>query len=71
MPFEPPTATDEDRAELAHAGLCASCTHLQPLRSARSLFVRCGLSDRDERFPRYPGLPRLECSGYEPITRRE
>jgi len=47
------------------AGLCASCRHARIVRSARdSVFVRCGLSDVDPRFPRYPYLPVLGCSGY-------
>ena len=69
MPFDAPEPTAEDRAELTpRAGLCASCRHLQPLRSKRSLFVRCGLSDVDARFPRYPVLPVVACGGYEPTS---
>jgi len=30
-----------------------------------STFYRCGRADWDERFPRYPALPVLECNGYE------
>jgi hypothetical protein len=34
--------------------------------SARgSRFVRCGRSDEDARFPRYPPLPVLRCAGFE------
>ena len=59
----PPTA--DDRAEVApRAGLCASCDHLQVLRSRRSTFVRCALADRDPRFERYPPLPVLACPGH-------
>jgi len=47
------------------AGLCASCAHLQIVRSARgSEFVLCRLSFSDPRFPKYPLLPVLECAGY-------
>jgi hypothetical protein len=46
------------------AGLCARCAHLRLLASPRSVFVRCGLAGTDERFPRYPALPVLTCSGY-------
>ena len=48
------------------AGLCAHCHFLQVLRSKTSTFVRCGLSDRDDRFPRYPPLPRYACDGHRP-----
>ena len=48
------------------AGLCASCTHAQPITSSKgSTFIRCNLSLRDPRFPRYPTLPVLRCSGYQ------
>jgi hypothetical protein len=61
-------ATPEDRAALsrlsASPGLCATCVHLQVVASSRSVFVRCGLSDQEEAFPRYPPLPVLRCAGY-------
>ena len=51
----------------AGAGLCATCRHARDVRSSRDrLFVRCGLSDSDPRFPRYPYLPVQRCAGYEP-----
>ena len=62
-----PTPSDDDRAEVERAGLCASCRHLQVLRSKRSTFVRCGLADRDPRFERYPPLPVGRCRGHEPV----
>jgi hypothetical protein len=47
------------------AGLCATCAHARPVRSARgSTFWRCGLSERDARFPKYPRLPVLACEGF-------
>ena len=30
------------------------------------MFYRCGLSDIDPSFPKYPRLPVLECAGFEP-----
>ncbi len=61
-------ATEDDRAEVERAGLCASCAHLQVLRSQRSTFVRCALADRDPRFERYPSLPVGWCRGHEPVA---
>jgi hypothetical protein len=49
-----------------HPGLCATCVHLELQGSRRSVFVRCGLSDSDPAFPRYPRLPVHACRGYEP-----
>jgi len=52
----------------APAGLCANCAHAQTIRSDReSVFIRCGLSDFDPRFPKYPRLPVIECSGWKPL----
>jgi hypothetical protein len=50
----------------AAAGLCASCKHVRRIRSDRgSVFYLCRLSESDSRFPKYPRLPVLSCSGYE------
>jgi hypothetical protein len=46
-------------------GRCATCRHAQILTSKTSAFLRCGRSDDDPRFPRYPGLPVLRCAGWE------
>lgn len=49
----------------ASAGLCATCVHAKVVQSDRgSVFVRCNLAQTDPRFPKYPRLPVLECSGY-------
>lgn len=50
----------------APAGLCERCVHARLVASARSAFLRCGLADRDPRFPRYPPLPVLRCAGFTP-----
>lgn len=54
------------RAALPPAGLCADCRHAELVASARSRFLRCGRSDDDPEFPRYPTLPVLRCRGYVP-----
>jgi hypothetical protein len=51
-------------------GLCASCVHVQMIRSDRgSVFYLCKLSATNPRFPKYPRLPVLSCEGYETDTR--
>lgn len=51
----------------AGAGLCARCTHAQVITSSRgSTFYLCRLSAVDPRFPKYPRLPVIACSGFEP-----
>jgi len=50
-------------------GLCATCRHAKTIASDKgSTFLRCGLSDTDPRFPKYPRLPVLTCSGWTPAT---
>jgi GrpB-like predicted nucleotidyltransferase (UPF0157 family) len=47
------------------AGLCADCVHARRIASARgSVFFLCELSATDPRFPKYPRLPVISCSGY-------
>jgi hypothetical protein len=47
-------------------GLCADCRHARIIENRRgSRFWMCKRSTTDTRFPRYPRLPVLECSGYE------
>jgi hypothetical protein len=45
-------------------GLCAACAFAAVVRSKRSAFLRCGRSDSDPTFPRYPRLPVLACAGF-------
>jgi hypothetical protein len=50
-------------------GLCSDCIHMREVSSDRgTVFYRCALSDTDSRFPRYPRLPVLHCSGHQPIS---
>jgi hypothetical protein len=52
-------------ASRVNPGLCVTCTHVEVIRSDRgSTFFRCGLSDVDARFPKYPALPVLKCIGW-------
>lgn len=47
-------------------GLCATCGHARRIRSARGgTFLRCGLSDTDPAFRRYPAIPVTECAGHD------
>lgn len=47
-------------------GLCANCRHVKRTESGRgSVFYMCTLWKVDERFPKYPRLPVLQCPGYE------
>jgi len=50
-------------------GLCASCGFCRTVESRRgSVFFLCELSLADSRFPRYPRLPVLRCSGWRPTA---
>lgn len=49
-------------------GLCENCHHVRIVRSDRgSIFYLCELSFTDSRFKKYPTIPILNCSGYEPV----
>jgi len=62
------SAAEENTCE--QIGLCATCTHVRLIRSDReSVFYRCERSLTDPRFPKYPALPVIRCSGYEPARR--
>ena len=46
-------------------GLCGRCTWARQVSTARgSGFVRCGRSDSDPGYPRYPALPVRHCEGF-------
>ena len=51
----------------ASVGLCEGCAHVRLIRSDRGrVFYLCTLSATDPRFAKYPTLPVIRCSGYEP-----
>jgi hypothetical protein len=53
------------------AGLCSDCVHARGIESNRkSIFTLCQLSLTDPRFPKYPRLPVLSCSGYNKKLQR-
>ncbi len=53
--------------EPSRIGLCANCQHMRQITSDRgSTFYLCQRSATDLKFPKYPRLPVIECSGYEP-----
>jgi hypothetical protein len=64
---------DRRRAGQAAApGLCEGCLHLQTVQSTKgSRFYLCRLSLTDPRFPRYPRIPVLSCSGFAPKEKGE
>jgi hypothetical protein len=52
--------------ERTRVGLCLECRHMRLITSDRgSRFYRCGLSDVNPNFARYPTLPVIQCDGYE------
>lgn len=47
------------------AGLCDSCRYQRIVKNTRgSVFSMCERSKTDDRFPKYPRIPVLECVGY-------
>ena len=52
------------------AGLCERCANVKVVETARgSRFYLCRLSATDPRFPKYPRLPVLTCTGFVPVDR--
>lgn len=48
-------------------GLCVRCAHVRLVEGrGASVFYLCERSFEDPRFPRYPAIPVLACSGFEP-----
>jgi GNAT superfamily N-acetyltransferase len=48
-------------------GECGSCRQAQVVRSSRgTVYFLCRRASHDQRFPRYPSLPRHDCAGYDP-----
>jgi len=55
-----------DKKSIGNFGLCADCLHAKKIASSKgSEFLLCELSKSDPRFPKYPRLPVLSCSGYQ------
>jgi hypothetical protein len=66
MPQNLPTA------EALTVGMCATCVQVRRLQSDRgSVFFLCQLAFTDDRFPKYPRLPVLQCDGYQPSVSTE
>ena len=58
---------DEIEKEKVRVGLCFHCKHAKVIDSDRgSRFYLCQVSATDPRFPKYPRLPVVLCSGYVP-----
>src|SRR5581483_8572823 len=59
---------EDTNSQESRVGLCHRCVHSKVITSDRgSRFYFCQLSaNYPETFPKYPRLPVLECSGYEP-----
>jgi hypothetical protein len=54
----------------AQPGLCETCTFARRVESSKgSVFWLCERSKTDLRFPKYPPLPVVSCSGYDEKNR--
>ena len=55
------------KTEPDRVGLCLDCRHSRRIESDRgSTFYQCTRSALDPDFPKYPRLPVIECSGFDP-----
>ncbi len=62
---QPVSESNPPKAGAQRVGLCLTCRHSRRIETPRSVFLLCGLSAVDPRFPKYPALPVIECGGYE------
>jgi hypothetical protein len=47
-------------------GLCGNCRNARIMTSDRgSVFYRCLLAEKNDRFTKYPHLPVMRCDGWE------
>lgn len=52
--------------EQRRMGLCATCAWRRVIRSDRgAVYYLCRRALTDPRFPKYPSLPVLSCTGWE------
>jgi hypothetical protein len=66
-----PTSVIDKLPTPPNPGLCQSCQHARRIESDRgSVFFLCRLSFEDSNFVKYPRLPVLACSGYQPEEKR-
>ena len=57
-------------ADDAAGGLCRRCYWARVVTGGKgSRFLRCGRSDDDPRYARYPALPMRTCAGFEEAAR--
>jgi hypothetical protein len=55
-----------------HPGLCGSCRNARIVESRRgSRFYLCLLAGPGSPYPKYPSLPVVTCTGYDPVSERE
>jgi hypothetical protein len=51
---------------LQDAGLCTTCRFVRLVSSSRNVtYYRCGRSDDDPAYARFPRLPVVSCPGYQ------
>jgi len=53
-------------------GLCADCQFMRKIVTDRgSTFYQCQLSATNPDFPKYPRLPVVRCTGYQPLAKSQ
>ncbi len=45
--------------------LCANCRFMREIRTPRSCFFLCQLSNTDPAYPKYPPQPIRRCQGFQ------
>jgi propionyl-CoA synthetase len=70
VPGQPSPGPSDDLAWRklgAEPGLCGACRHAKLNETRRgTAYVRCTRAGWDARLPRYPTLPVVDCTGFQP-----
>ncbi|MFA6240297.1 MAG: hypothetical protein WC655_05185 [Candidatus Hydrogenedentales bacterium] len=55
---------------LPDVGLCRSCVYARRIAppGRTKAYWRCGMSDKDAGYAKYPRLPVMKCGGYDCVT---
>ena len=59
--------------ESPEAGLCRSCVYARRIAppGRTNAYWRCGMSDKDAGYAKYPRLPVSKCGGFDCVTEGE
>jgi len=68
MSYSVGVSPEGNETQKSRVGLCIACRYVRRITSDRgSTFYLCDYSSVDPHFPKYPRLPVIHCSAYNPL----